>query len=157
VTHEFAHQWGDDFNWSRLAGVTRAGHQPSAHAPLWWSDETMIGAVLTGDRRVRQNGSVFEIERTSTPIRYHTIELYSLGLIGREDVPDVSNLRQPGTVLGDDRQPSREAATSPCPCASHPRKPAGTSSPFFCSGPTRARNLPARYLRRSSSNRLGSP
>jgi hypothetical protein len=90
VTHEFAHQWGDDFNWSRLAGVSRAGHQPTAHAPLWWAGETMIGAVLTGDRRVRQNGGAFEIERTSAPIRYHPIELYSMGLIGREDVPDVS-------------------------------------------------------------------
>jgi hypothetical protein len=90
VSHEFAHQWGDDFNWSRLAGVTPAGHQPTAHSPLWWAGETMIGAVLTGDRRVRQNGSTFAIERTSAPIRYHPIELYSMGLIGRDDVPDVS-------------------------------------------------------------------
>src|SRR5437870_4672085 len=47
--HEMAHQWGSDFDWTRIAGISRAGHQPTAHAPLWTGGETLIGAVLFGD------------------------------------------------------------------------------------------------------------
>ena len=43
--HEMAHQWGSDFDWTRIAGITRAGHQPASHAPLWTGGDTLIGAV----------------------------------------------------------------------------------------------------------------
>ena len=35
TNHEMAHQWGSDFDWTRISGIARAGHQPAAHAPLW--------------------------------------------------------------------------------------------------------------------------
>lgn len=87
-SHEFAHQWGDSFDWTRLAGITPAGHQPTAHSPLWYAGETMIGAVLTGDRQVKDSGGSFAIERTPLPIHYHPIEMYSMGLLARDQVPD---------------------------------------------------------------------
>jgi len=87
--HEFAHQWGHAFDWLRIAGITGSGHQPASHAPLWWPGETLIGAVLSGDRRSKQNGTSFEIERTPAPVAYHPIELYSMGLIRGDEVPDM--------------------------------------------------------------------
>jgi hypothetical protein len=88
VNHEMAHQWGSNFDWTRIAGITRAGWQPSAHAPLWTGGETLIGAVLYGDRRARMLEDGYDIERTPTPIHYHPMEMYSMGAIGSADVPD---------------------------------------------------------------------
>jgi hypothetical protein len=109
-THEFAHQWGDTFDWAKIAGITTAGHEPGGHAPLWWAGETLLGAVLAGDRRVTQNGTGFQIERTPSPIHYHPIELYSMGLIGRDQVPDL-------TVFKDQGQFSTTSTSRPDPGA----------------------------------------
>jgi hypothetical protein len=88
TNHEMAHQWGSHFDWTRIAGITRAGWNPSSHAPLWTGGETLIGSVLFDDRRVRAGMSGYEIERTPGPARYHPIELYSMGVIGPEQVQD---------------------------------------------------------------------
>lgn len=66
TVHELAHQWGHHFDWGRIAGLNRAGHQTSAHTPLLYSDETLIGAVLEGNREV--------IMTTAAPGPYRTRE-----------------------------------------------------------------------------------
>lgn len=101
--HEIAHQWGNHMNWDRIAGITRAGHAPTSHAPLWGSEpprETMIGAVLKETRRVKRSvaaaffpipldGSEFEIERTPAPVKYHPIEMYAMGKLAQDQVPSL--------------------------------------------------------------------
>jgi len=87
TNHEMSHQWGSNFDWTRIAGVTRGGHEPNAHSPLWTGGETLIGAVLYPDRRVHDTPAGLAIERTPAPSRYHPIELYAMGAIGAEQVP----------------------------------------------------------------------
>lgn len=88
--HEIAHQWGAYIDWSKLNGLARAGHQPTAHDPLWAPGETLIGAVLTPFRRVAQGAAGWQIEQTPAPIRFHPYSLYAMGLIPKEAVPDVA-------------------------------------------------------------------
>jgi hypothetical protein len=106
TNHEMAHQWGSDFDWTRIANITRAGHQPAAHSPLWTGGETLLGAVLYANRRVRTDGDGFTIERTPAPIHYHPIELYSMGQLAASDVPDFF-------VFNDQAQFSADAASTP--------------------------------------------
>ena len=88
TNHEMAHQWGSNFDWNRIAGIARAGHEPASHAPLWTGGETLLGAVLYGDRRVRATERGYQIEQTSAPARFHPVELYSMGKIAPQNVPD---------------------------------------------------------------------
>jgi hypothetical protein len=88
TNHEMAHQWNSDFDWGRIAGITRAGHQPDAHSPLWTGGESLLGAVLWPSRRVRTTGSAFAIEATPAPAHFHALELYGMGLLPPEQVPD---------------------------------------------------------------------
>jgi hypothetical protein len=88
TNHEMAHQWGSNFDWSRIAGIARAGHEPSMHAPLWTGGETLVGAVLSGDRRVAATAGGYVIERTPAPARFHPLELYAMGAIAASAVPD---------------------------------------------------------------------
>lgn len=113
--HEIGHQWGSYIDWTRLTGLSRAGHQPEAHDPLWAADETLLGSVLAGTRRVKRNGDQWEIERTPAPIRFHPFMLYAMGLLPRERVAEITlfddqaqfadnSLPDPGvTVNGDTR------------------------------------------------------
>ena len=68
--------------------------------------ETLIGAVLFGDRRVRSNASGFEIERTAAPAHYHPIELYSMGTLDAAHVPDF-------LVFSDQSQFDADSSSSP--------------------------------------------
>jgi hypothetical protein len=95
-THEISHQWGSYIDWTRLTGVTRAGHQPASHDPLWASGETMVGSVLTPFRRVRPNGSGWEIEQTPAPVRMHPYSLYAMGHVSKEQVPEITLFDQQG-------------------------------------------------------------
>ena len=88
TNHEMAHQWNSDFDWGRIAGITRAGHQPEAHSPLWTGGESLLSAVLWPSRRVRATSSAFAIEATPAPARFHPLELYGMGLLSSEQVPD---------------------------------------------------------------------
>jgi len=99
--HEMAHQWGSNFDWTRIAGIARAGHQPTAHSPLWTGGETLIGAVLYGSRRVRTSGDGFSIERTPAPARYHPIELYAMGQLASDDVPEFLVFNEQGQFDAD--------------------------------------------------------
>jgi hypothetical protein len=103
--HEISHQWGHELDWTRITGVTRAGWEPSAHAPLMAGPESLIGAVLGGTRRVKSAGDVYEIERTPYPVRQHPLELYAMGLLAPQDVPDVELFEDQGQ-FGDSRYPS---------------------------------------------------
>jgi hypothetical protein len=88
TNHEMAHQWGSSFDWHRIAGISRAGHEPSTHAPLWTGGETLVGAVLSPTRRVRASSSGYDIERTPSPVGFHPVDLYAMGVLGESDVPD---------------------------------------------------------------------
>jgi hypothetical protein len=88
-SHEIAHQWGDHIDWTRLTGISRSGHDPDGHDPLWAEGETFIGSVLTATRRVARAGDGWVIERAADP-RFHPISLYSMGLIGPEAVPELT-------------------------------------------------------------------
>jgi len=88
TNHETAHQWGSSFDWTRIAGIARAGHEPAVHAPLWTGGETLLGAVLSGDRRVHAAAGGYEIERTPAPARFHPLELYAMGALPASQVPD---------------------------------------------------------------------
>jgi hypothetical protein len=106
TNHEMAHQWASNFDWTRIANITRAGHEPSSHSPLWTGGETLIGAVLLGDRRVRTRTDGYDIERTPAPGVYHPIEMYAMGKRQPSEVPDFS-------VFSDQAQFSPDTAESP--------------------------------------------
>lgn len=88
VDHEMAHQWSSRFDWGRIAGIARAGHQPTAHSPLWTGGESLVGAVLFGDRRVTGSAGSYTIEQTPPPATFHPLERYAMGILTREQVPD---------------------------------------------------------------------
>lgn len=85
--HELGHTWGHAFDWTRIANITRAGHHPSAHAPLMTGGESMIGAVLRPTRRavIKEDGTAV-IERTTAMARQHPLDLYAMGLVGPGDL-----------------------------------------------------------------------
>jgi hypothetical protein len=87
TNHEMAHQWGSSFDWSRIAGITRAGHEPSAHAPLWTGGETLLSSVLSGTRRVHASAAGYDIERTPT-VGFHPMDLYAMGVLPENQVPE---------------------------------------------------------------------
>lgn len=101
TNHEMAHQWSSRFDWVRIANIVRAGHQPTAHSPLWTGGETLIGAVLFGDRRVRALADGYDIGRTAAPARYHPVEMYAMGKLEASDVPDFSVFSEQGQFLND--------------------------------------------------------
>lgn len=112
--HEIGHQWVDFWDWSELAGgVERAGWNPSAHTPLLFPGETLLGAVLRPIRRVGLAGGgdgegepSYVIERTPAPSRYHPTTLYRMGLIEPEALPEM-------VVFEDQGQFSEDHATAP--------------------------------------------
>lgn len=88
-THELTHIWSHAFDWGRIAGIARAGHQPQSHAPLMTGGESLVSAVLNPTRRaiVRPDGSAV-IERVTAPARQHPLDLYAMGLLAPADVPE---------------------------------------------------------------------
>ncbi len=117
--HEVAHQWGNYMKWDLIASITRAGHQPTSHAPLWSERETMIGAVLEETRRVKRSaaaaffpipldGSEFEIERTPAPVKYHPIEMYAMGKLAQDQVPSLN-------IFEDQGQFDKDTSSAPDP------------------------------------------
>src|SRR5262249_61798956 len=92
-----AHQWLSHFDWQRIAGISRAGHSPAGHSPLWTGGETLIGAVLYGDRR-GTGSATYTIERTPAPVDFHPLELYAMGLVPSTDVPDFAGFADQGQV-----------------------------------------------------------
>jgi len=98
-THEISHQWGSYIDWTRLTGLSRAGHQPTSHDPLWTGGETMVGSVLTPYRRVRRGASGWEIELTPAPARIHPYSLYAMGYLPKEQVPEITLFDQQGQFV----------------------------------------------------------
>jgi len=105
-THEISHQWGDYIDWTRLTGLSRAGHQPSAHDPLWANGETFLGAVLYPNRRVAQGPSGWQIEQTPPAARMNPLSLYAMGHLPKEQVPEI-------TLFDEQGQFEATAASSP--------------------------------------------
>src|SRR5262249_5039122 len=101
TNHEVAHQWGSTFDWTRIANITRAGHQPSAHAPLWTGGGNLIGAALLAARRVRTLPDGYAIEQTAAPARYHPIEMYAMGKLDPAEVPDFAVFSDQGQFMAD--------------------------------------------------------
>jgi hypothetical protein len=95
-THEISHQWGSYIDWTRLTGLSRAGHQPTAHDPLWASGETFLGAVLSPYRRVRQGAAGWQIEQTQAPARMHPYSLYAMGHLPKEEMPEITLFDEQG-------------------------------------------------------------
>ena len=90
-THQIAHQWGDYWDWSGLAGdIDRAGRDPDSHTPLLSPGEVYAGAVLKVTRGVAVVGATaFAIERTPDPALLHPTTRYRMGLIEAAAVPEV--------------------------------------------------------------------
>ena len=108
-SHEIAHQWGDGFDWATLGGIDRGGWYPSSHTPLLYRGATLIGAVLKGARRVRSVDSArFDIEQTTGPLRFHPLQMYRMGLLPVDAVPDV-------WVFADQNQFSESGSRLPAP------------------------------------------
>lgn len=109
--HELAHTWGHNFDWARIAGVTRAGHQPVSHAPLMTGGESVVSGVLTAARRIglRDNGEAV-VERAPVPARHHPLDLYAMGLLEPAAMPDL-------TVFEDQGQFSSTTVATPDPGA----------------------------------------
>ena len=98
--HEAAHQWAAYIDWTRLNGLVRAGHQPSLHDPLMSGGETYLGAVLDGRRRVARTDTGWAIERTPAPIRFHSLTLYAMGVLPKEQVPEITLFGDQGQLGG---------------------------------------------------------
>jgi hypothetical protein len=95
--HELTHTWSHSFDWGRIAGLVRAGHDPTAHAPLMTGGESLVSAVLDPTRRaVRRGDGTAVIERVIAPARQHPIELYAMGLIGPAEMPEWEVFEQQG-------------------------------------------------------------
>ena len=108
-SHEIAHQWGDGLDWATLGGIDRGGWYPSSHTPLLYRGATLIGAVLKGARRVRSVDSQrFEIEATTGPLQFHPLQMYRMGLLPADAVPDV-------WVFADQHQFSETGTRLPTP------------------------------------------
>jgi len=116
--HELAHTWGHNFDWTRIAGITRAGHSPAQHGPLMTGGESLVGAVLTpGRRAVLRDDDSAVVERTSAPARHHPLDLYAMGLADAGSLPaftifedqaqfdaSTSSTPSPGTVIAGGRK-----------------------------------------------------
>src|SRR6185295_17353672 len=89
-SHEIAHQWGDYINWTRLTGITRSGVQPNAHDPLWAEGETLIGGMLQPMRRVVRVEDGWQVQVTPAPALYHPFTMYAMGLVAKDDVPEIT-------------------------------------------------------------------
>ena len=87
--HETAHQWGSFVDWGRLTGISRAGNQPEFHDPLWADRESFLSGLLSPTRRVAQVNGVWAVERTRTVATFHPLTRYAMGILPKEQVPDV--------------------------------------------------------------------
>ncbi|MBP7775598.1 MAG: hypothetical protein KA371_00540 [Acidobacteria bacterium] len=107
--HELAHTWGHAFDWTRIAGIARAGHAPAAHGPLMTGGESLVGAVLGPSRRpaLHADGTAV-IERTPAPARHHPLDLYAMGLLDAPALPEF-------VVFEDQGQFSTESSSTPDP------------------------------------------
>jgi hypothetical protein len=80
VSHEYAHQYAHYFDWKYLANIepAPASWHPESHAPLWAEHETLVGAVLPGERLV---GSGPQIALPPRPFRFAPLTRYAMGLL----------------------------------------------------------------------------
>lgn len=84
-THEAGHQWGSYVDWTALNGLVRAGHQPSAHDPLWANHASRMSAVLEGHRTVVDG----MVTKSAAPIPFTPLMKYAMGILPKAEVPDM--------------------------------------------------------------------
>lgn len=94
--HELTHTWGHYFDWGRVAGIARSGHDPGAHAPLMKGSETLVGSVLRSTLRVGVSAQGHAIELTPIYARQHPLELYAMGLLAPEQVAPIDVFEDQG-------------------------------------------------------------
>ena len=87
-SHEASHQWGSYVDWTALTGLTRAGHQPGAHDPLWLNTPSRMSSVLEGQRRVVDAGGAYVVAKSAAPIPFTPLQKYAMGLLPKAGVPD---------------------------------------------------------------------
>lgn len=104
-SHEASHQWGSYVDWTAISGVVRAGHQTSAHDPLWVGHPSRMSSVLDGHRTVVDVGGAYAVARSAAPIPFTPIQKYAMGLLPKAAVPNM--------VLFDDQAQFSLAAPPP--------------------------------------------
>ena len=102
-SHETAHQWGSYVDWASLTGLVRGGSQLEGHDPLWAPGETLLAGPLEPTRRVALVDSAWQLERTPTLARFHPFTRYAMGILSREDVPEITLFDAQGQFAGDRR------------------------------------------------------
>ncbi|MEZ5291648.1 MAG: hypothetical protein R2745_11225 [Vicinamibacterales bacterium] len=151
-THELTHAWGHDFDWTRIAGIARAGHQPTSHAPLMTGGETQLGAVLEPTRRaVIKDDDSAVIERVRGPARQHPLDLYAMGLA---DVPELGTF----TLFEDQAQFDASSSSTPAPgtAVAGGRKTVSVNDLLGAYGSRRVRSRPTSRAPRSWSRAAAS-
>lgn len=86
--HEMSHQWGHYFDWLKLAGLARVWPD-DVHAPATCPGHSVIGAHLPGRWEARPAEGGCRLARTPAPIEAGPFELYAMGLLAAEDLPDL--------------------------------------------------------------------
>ena len=102
--HQQVHQWGECSRvWDQLS-IDRLGDDPARHTPLIGPGAVLAGAVLEGTRSVALAGSqLATIALTPSPIEFHPLTLYRMGLIDFESLPEIRVFREQGQFNPDQR------------------------------------------------------
>ena len=120
--HQIGHHWGDETALASISGITPGGIEPQRHTPLLDGGATLLGAVLHGTRRVEPVSAgpsdsrlSYRIAGATTPIAFHPLQQYRMGLLSASDVAPVTvfvdqsqfqdtNLPAIGTMVSGDTQ-----------------------------------------------------
>ena len=97
TVHQLGHHWGDETGLAALAGVSASGSEPRSHTPLLFPGEALLGEVLGASRAIEKVDSVepgetasYRIVESLPPFGFHPLQLYRMGLLEPESVPDVT-------------------------------------------------------------------
>lgn len=109
--HQLAHHWGDEMNLGAIAGLEPGDDEPDRHTPLLYPGVTLVGGVLDGTRHVERvvtdaGAESFSIARPPSPVEFHPLQLYRMGLLAPADLPTV-------TVFADQAQFGSRGGSAP--------------------------------------------
>lgn len=76
-------------DWTALIGIARAGHQTSAHDPLWATYPSRMSSVLEGHRTVVDAGGAYVVARSAAAIAFPPMLRYAMGILPAAGVPDM--------------------------------------------------------------------
>jgi hypothetical protein len=91
--HETGHHWGFYFSLfdvigKRPSGSTACLGSPS-HAPLLASQPSFLSLCLFPPARIAREGKKWRVSQAPSPVSFHPLQLYAMGLIGSEEVPPI--------------------------------------------------------------------